>query len=432
MLDALYTLISMARLTSFTPTVVKYAGYRLQVPSNIVMMLRLASQVTNLISTLYVILASPARALEEELVLGRELAGPLHLPLTVQLRGRGLQAVAYKRRTLTLTSPENILLKLFLLRLATDAERLLEELERLRRGKSLLMEAILERLRRQLEQLARRIRLLLETPLMREIHVGPLAPDDATLLKYSKVVLRRGKRRYRKLAIMAQSYVSRGLDIRLIQQDMLASEQIAVSIEAYKLYEVFTFYVTALALLDALPGPTWVTVTESSINVAVPGRIYRVLYDEPIPQMSWLHSGTVRYNGAERGRIPPGRPDVTLAVETRPLMVLDAKYTKDYAYLSQARYKILGYLNEYNVKIGAIAYDPTRLKDTKIVEEEDREFMATLKEVTSRGGAVIEDEEAHIYLLPLKPSTWNEVRSNRAYSLTVAMLREAMSNISSN
>ena len=59
MLDALYTLISMARLTSFTPTVVKYAGYRLQVPSNIVMMLRLASQVTNLISTLYVILASP-------------------------------------------------------------------------------------------------------------------------------------------------------------------------------------------------------------------------------------------------------------------------------------------------------------------------------------------------------------------------------------
>ncbi|RLE83380.1 MAG: hypothetical protein DRJ67_12275 [Thermoprotei archaeon] len=133
----------------------------------------------------------------------------------------------------------------------------------------------------------------------------------------------------------------------------------------------------------------------------------------------------MRYNGAERGRIPPGRPDVTLAVETRPLMVLDAKYTKDYAYLSQARYKILGYLNEYNVKIGAIAYDPTRLKDTKIVEEEDREFMTTLKEVTSRGGAVIEDEEAHIYLLPLKPSTWSEVKNSRAYSLTVAMLREA-------
>ena len=431
LLDSLYVLLSISRVESFTPTVVKCRGQRLAVPSNVAMMLKVATQLSNFISELRRILLSPARMLEEEVVIGREVRGSLHLPLTTQLRGRGLQLVAYRRRRLTLSSPENILLKLFLRRLLADTELVLRDLESIRsgepEGRGLVLSRFLHRLEGQLDHLRRKLKSIESLPFVREISTKGLEPSDQALFKLSRVVLRRGARGYRRLAALVQGYLRERLDVELVSNDVERCQHLAVAIRPYKLYEVFTYYTTAVALVEALGMPASVAVSRSAIRVRVPrGARYTLLYDEPIPERSWLHLGKVRVNEVKGGRVPPGRPDVTLLLETEPLLVLDAKYTESFEYISQSRYKILGYLNEYSLSVGALVYDPDRLS-REAVDEEDVEFSSLLREANRHGGAVLEDADRRIYLIPLRPASWSELSRTRTYALVIDMIRETLS-----
>ncbi len=426
LLDALYVLLSIARIRKFAPTEVKYRGERIAVPSNIVLMLKIVARLSEFLTEFRKIVLSPARALEEEVVVDREVRGPLYLPVTVQLRGRGLQLVAYKRRRLTLSSPENILLKLFLRRLIGDIELVLRGLEELAsegsESRIAVLRGFLGRLEGQLRYLAQELRSVERLPLVRGISIKGLEPDDRTLLKYSRIVLRRRTRGYARLALLVQRYLEERLDIGLVRRDLKQYRHLAVAVEPYKLYEVFAYYVTAVALVEALRASPSITVSSAAIRAEIPGGAeYVLLYDEPVPQKSWLRSGRTRFDGVESGRVPPGRPDVTLLSGDRPLLVLDAKYTKSYAYLSQSRYKILGYFNEYGVGMGAIAFDPSLLSEEP-VEKEDEEFSSLLKEASRRGGAIIEDADRRIYLLPLKPIAWSELACTRAYALMTDMV----------
>jgi len=427
LLDSLYVLLSLSRVESFAPTVIKYRGQKLAVPSNVVVMLKVATQLSSFIAELRRVLLSPARMLQEEVVIGREVKGPLHLPLTVQLRGRGLQLVAYRQRRLTLSSPENILLKLFLRRLLTDTEHALRDLESIRiegsEGRVLVLGGFLLKLERQLDSLRKKLESIDGLPFIREISTKDLKPDDQTLLKLSQVVLRRGMQGYRRLAALVQRYLKEKLDVRLVGDDVEQYRHLAVAIKPYKLYEVFTYYATAVALVEALRSPASIAMSGSIIEVRVPGRAeYTLLYDEPIPERSWLHLGKVRFDGVERRRVPPGRPDVTLLLEKNPLLVLDAKYTESYEYISQSRYKILGYLDEYSLNVGALVYDPNRLSKEP-VDEEDVEFSSLLGEASRYGGAVLEDANKRVYLIPLKPANWSELSRTRAYALVVDMIK---------
>ena len=269
------------------------------------------------------------------------------------------------------------------------------------------------------------LRKLRTLPLVREIHAGTLSFDDKTLLKYSHVVLRRGVRTYRRLATLVQRYVREKISIELARRDVKQYTHLATRIEPYKLYEVFTYYVTAVVLVEILYGSI-ITVLGDTIKIrTLDGTEYLIFYDKSIPERSWLHAGKVRFDKVERKKVPAGRPDVTLLLETKPLLVLDAKYTKSYEYLSQARYKILGYLNEYGTNVGAIVYDPDILAE-RPVDEEDLEFSGVLEEANKYDGAIIENANKCIYLLPLRPLAWEKLTRTRAYDLFVNMIKYSL------
>jgi len=431
MLESLYVLLSLARIENFTPTEIKYGGKALQVPSNIPLMLKIASQITEFIEKLYRVLASPSRLLMEEISIGEEIKGALYIPLTVQLRGRGQQLIAYKRRRLTLNSPENLLLKLFLKRLIRDAETVLNSLNNLKTQKQCPQTEILEkyiaRLEKQIKTMRNKLEAIERLPLVREISTKNLEPTDRNLLKLSRIVLRRRIKEYRSLAHTVNRYVKEKFNVKLLRKDYELAEHLAATIQPYKLYEVYTYYVTAVALVETLRPPILLNARQNIIEVKPQGRTrYKLLYDKPISEKSWLHMGKARFNGVKERTVPPGRPDISLLIENEPALVLDAKYSESLEYISQARYKILGYLNEYNLQTGGLIYDPDRLNGEP-ADEEDIEFSSLLKEVNKHEGAVLEDSDKRIYLLPLKTASWTEIKRTRTYTLIKNMLTETSS-----
>ena len=74
------------------------------------------------------------------------------------------------------------------------------------------------------------------------------------------------------------------------------------------------------------------------------------------------------------------------------------------------------------MNVGALTYDPERLS-RRPVDEEDLDFSSLLEDANRHGGAVLEDADRRIYLIPLRPMSWSELSRTRAYTLMVDMIR---------
>ena len=433
LIDVYYVLLAL-NLKVIRPLKIMFKGHELEIPVELAIFAKAVHEAEKYLRQLERILMNPSRILEEKIVISNTVEGTLNIPLTSKYLSRGIRLVAYSKRKLTYASPENLLLKAFYLRLYKDIEQLKDKLVGLGYDKSRVLELYAKKLIDNIEAFTKRLNKVGRLSILKEIVVEPRLLKCNELRHLAKVVLRRRHKLYHEIARQAIEYCMQIPKVELISKSIKENilEGQKLGLWDYKLYEVYSYYIVAVSLENILGTKTQMTLINRTLIYRLGNSKYQLLYDEPVECSSWLGHGKLIVDSAVQQEITPGRPDISLVKtretdsENKVLIVIDAKYTKSYSYISQSRYKILGYQNEYNTRLGALIFSPSVLVDSEIQDQEDMDFKNVLIEVISRGGGKIVNDKYKLYLIPIDPQPYEKTISSKSYQLLLEALKESL------
>jgi len=200
---------------------------------------------------------------------------------------------------------------------------------------------------------------------------------------------------------------------KLLEEPDPATVRWILRVYEYKLYEVYCLYLTIKVLED---GGFDIDFGHKSVRGSRGGRTIEILFNRTLEDL----------------KTPiMARPDITLRNTER--IVVEAKFSANPSYLTQAVFKVISYMVLLNAEKGILAY-PT-ISRRKPLDEEEREVYETVfqkpaeKEGTEEH--IIEPEpitisvngkQYELYVLQLEPSQEKE-RTN-----TVALKRVILQN----
>jgi hypothetical protein len=359
--------------------------------------LKLLSAVRELSAVVRDILRRISAVVVEEL----EVSGSARGRVAVGLAAKHLpRALPVYRSRLELETPANLLLAATLVEVRG---RLLELIWRLPAAQPWL-EPLREHAERRLRDLLRACEFLLYEPVLRPLLAKAqlLAADERRLAELEREVELDARRRLREL----RAYL-RLLELRRRLREevsLLGGEveelgrTLALRITLDKLYELYGFTLLLQALVDELkPRPARIDSDGRELKLET-GRGEVSVFYNALPERVESRVAKARAVGLidgevdrdlvrKLGGLPDTIVDARLSEEKRRLLLLDYKYTDDYRYLSQARFKALAYLYEFNADCAVVvAPKPERGSGE---DEEAHEHKGFYDEIAKHSGATI-------------------------------------------
>lgn len=206
--------------------------------------------------------------------------------------------------------------------------------------------------------------------------------------------------------------LSNGVESAIKHLNKLGSEEIVRELKEYirymawKLYELYILYLILLALRRTVEG----------LNISFDDRKVLVEYDDkrklltiywgkPLQKSILSEVRTVDGKSLDSDLIYKlrGRPDLSIEMQGKVSIVLEAKFTRRIGYLTQARFKVMAYMYEYGADIGILAY-PGVPRSPMSLDEEEQESFSIFKEAEEKNGLVIYlTNKSELHILPIKP-----------------------------
>jgi len=184
----------------------------------------------------------------------------------------------------------------------------------------------------------------------------------------------------------------------------------AVRFLAFRLYEVYVYLITVTAVVRALEGSI-ADILKRGVKVYYDyGKSLVIVYSKK-PGASIIENAQAKWLSEEavsRDELVKlaGRPDVGVYNEVK--VIIEAKFGNSLPYLTQARFKTLAYLYEYNANAGILAY-PGPITG-KGIDHEEQYTGKLLRKASKKGGLEIKlAQDKKLYILPLLPT---ETQSN--------------------
>ena len=192
---------------------------------------------------------------------------------------------------------------------------------------------------------------------------------------------------------------------------------VVVRLYAQRLYELYALYLLLRALAMLEPG----VVKGEKPNVLVyeyNGGI--VIFYNTAPRRRGEHLSRLA-RGTPSPPIPrsvleaaAGRPDITMVVDGRVVLILEVKYSRSPSYLTLARFKTIAYIHEYNARLGVLLYPGNaRIDEGDVAEDEDvAQGTRLLHEAEKHGMLRIQlKDNAALYIVTAPPRAEHEARN---------------------
>ena len=427
LIDIYYIILSLGVIV-YETTKITARGHKITLPSDFIKHALLIKRISKVLEEIiWRVLYSPSLVLIEETRISNSPEGRLDMPLTSRLRAQGLSMIATKRRRLSMESIENIFLKSFLKRLDIDICSALSKLSNFT-SDNIIYDALLKEFTKDFKEslltLRRHIRRIIEKNFLKHVKVSKHFVSYSTIKRFAYRVLERGIYPYSKIAQLALEYLRENTLALLSRYEANAEvlRNLKLRLWDYKLYEVYVFYVMTYAILQELlkeksvPLIAGLYSNEALITVNLGNKI-KVLYDRSIPCSSWISHGKYSIFNGDEINIPSGRPDITIQISSSVIAVCDAKYRISAAELSEARFKVLGYMHEYSAPIGVLVFDPQHLMSKEVLDEEIREDIELMDRIRKYRGILIENKNKSFYIVALSPVRHTELIETREYRL---------------
>jgi len=430
--DLQYVILSLetlrrVTLLEYAPVKARLKHGEIVIPGDLAIYSIRLRKVGKVLEAMSKILWSPSRIIKEELKISERVEGPLDVGLTSRLIGRGLKPLAFKLRRLDLTSPENLLLKAFLERIHIDLEVLLERLDLLE-VKDLVYREVLQAFTSKLKEALLNLKSCVNRLLGRTF-LRLLPSSKVNIRKLARYVLQRNVYPYNQVARTVLEYLKEPVTVIFTKtSDYIGRiEGLKLGLWDHKLYEIYTYYTIIYGQVNVLlerPALTLeLALTEDETLIKFNGYELFVMYDRVPECRSWTSHGEV-LPGLDI-KVPSGRPDISLINGGRVLGVVDAKHRSNVREVSQARFKILGYMHEYAAPLGMLVYNPITIKgEAEDLEEE--ETVNLLKKIEERSGILVSRDGLKLYFAPLEPMPANVLRESRTYNLIQAFALDVL------
>ena len=420
-------------ILSLEPTIREHTrilakGYEIALPLDFIRCALIVKRIASILKEICRAIYSPARILIEELKISNTIEGRIDVPLTSKLMGQGLLLVASRKRKLALESIENIFLKAFLKRLENDVELLLDEISGFTCD-DLVYEEVFktftENIRQKLTIIGDSIKRINERTFMKYIRVNQRFLKDRALKRLAWKVLERNTYPYSSIASWALEYIKTNMLALLTKYEKEAKEISNLKLELwdYKLYEVYTYYVVTYTIAKILNASS-IFMWKDEILLSLRDKEIRIMYDKVPKCKSWIAHGKHHIFNGNKVSIPAGRPDVSIHVNDLITSVCDAKYRVSARELSESRFKVLGYMHEYNAPIGALVFDPTHVELARAIDQEVEETTEFIRKAMNYGGIIVEDKNKTLYIVALEPKPHTELLKSREYKALEDMVKK--------
>ena len=427
LIELYYVILSLNPII-YGHTRVTLKGYETTLPLELTRTTLLLEKIAAILKEAWKAVYSPARTLIEELKISNTIEGRLDVPLTSRLMGQGLLLAASRKTRLTLESIENIFLKAFMKRLERDSEKFLTKIDSFSCNDPVYEEVFktfTENVREKLSIILRSIREIGEKTFLKHVRIKPGILEDRGLKRLAWKVLERKIHPYSTLALWALEYVKTNMLALLTKYGREAEEisNLKLGLWDYKLYEIYTYYVVTYVAAKTL-NIRQIIMRKDEIHLSFRNYEVKITYDKVPECKSWIaHGKHVVFNGNEIA-VPAGKPDIAIHLEDKVVSVCDAKYRVSMRELSESRFKVLGYMHEYNAPFGALVFDPTHVKPVSTVDSEVKENIEFLEETLKHGGVIIEDRNKTLYLVALKPKPFTELVESKEYRILENMVNK--------
>ena len=409
-------------------TRIRAKGYEISLPLDLVRNTLLVAKLANVLKEIWKAIYSPTRMLVEELKISNIVEGRIDVPLTSKLMGQGLLLVASRKSKLTLDSIENVFLKAFLERLRNDAEKSLNNIENFECGDAVYEEVFKTFTKNIMEKLAKirsSIREISEKTFLKNVRISRSLLEDRGLKRVAWKVLERNIYPYNSLALWALEYIKTNMLALLTKYERNAREisNLKLGLWDYKLYEVYSYYTVTYVTAKVL-DPHSIAMWKDEILLSSREYDVKITYDKAPECKSWIAHGKYFTLNSDEIRVPAGRPDIAVHVNNTVASVCDAKYRVSVKELSESRFKVLGYMHEYNAPFGTLIFDPTHVKTASTVDSEVEENIEFLEETMKHGGVIIEDRNKTLYLVALKPKPFTKLVESKEYRILENMVKK--------
>jgi len=443
LIDLYYVILSLGAYVIQEPRVL-LRGHKIHLPLNLVRHARILKDFGKFLENLLLILQSPSRIVIEELKVSNVLEGRLDIPLTSRLLGSGLTLVASRRRRLSFESLENILVKAFLLRVRDDIDKMVKYLKDFSCNDivyNILFKSLTAGLDRKLAGISSKINKVLDLTFLRFVKVERYLLEDCALRKLALKVAERRVEPYYSMALRVLDYLREDtvwILSKIVEERAKSVEKLGLKFWDYKLYEVYVYFTLLYTFLRELESRGRQVITlrvladEAQYDVGFGDII--VTYDKTPICKSWISHGRVCILDDGRVDVPSSRPDFTIQIRMingfeKVIAIGDAKYRISSRELSQARFKILGYMYEYNVPIGALFFDPTLIEFHEDDDKEIGDHIQFMRELSKTSGAIIMDKNRMLFIAPLKPMKLNDLIESNIYPLLRIFANSTLKNV---
>jgi len=431
LMDLYYIILDLGAIV-YEPTRILAKGYEVILPSNFVKCTLLVKGIANVLKEVWKAVYSPTRALIEELRISNTVEGMLDIPLTSRLLGQGLLLVASRKRKLTLESIENIFLKAFLKKLETDVEQLLAEIDSLTYEDTIYEEvfkAFTEDLKKKLAMIKEDVKRINQRTFMKYIRINERLLEDRALKRLAWKVLERNIYPYNVIASRALDYIRTNVLALMTKYEEETNNirQAKLGLWDYKLYEVYTYYVVTYTFAKTFDARL-ISMWKDETLISLKSKEVKITYDKTPECKSWVSHGKYRVFNGNKISIPAGRPDIAVHVNDEITSVCDAKYRASAVEISQSRFKILGYMHEFDASIGVLIFDPGHVETDKTdhVDREIRETIGFIGTAKEHGGIVVEDANKILYIVALEPKLHTKLLESKEYRVLEDMVKKSI------
>lgn len=429
LIELYYVILSLNPII-YEHTRVTLKGHETTLPLELARTTLLLGKIASILKEAWKAVYSPARALIEELKISNTIEGRIDIPLTSRLMGQGLLLVASRKTRLTLESIENIFLKAFMKRLERDSKEILTNIDNFSCNDPVYEEvfkAFTENVREKLSIILRSIREINEKTFLKHLRIKQSIIEDRILKRLARKVLERKIRPYSTLALWALEYIKTNMLALLTKYGREAREisNLKLGLWDYKLYEIYTYYVVTYVTAKTL-NIRQIIMRKDEVHLSSRRYEVKITYDKVPECKSWIaHGKHIVYNGNEIV-VPAGRPDVAIHLENKVVSVCDAKYRVSMRELSESRFKVLGYMHEYNSVTGTLVFDPTHTTHSSAVDSEAEENIEFLEKAMKHGGVIVEDKNKTLYVVALEPKSPSELVESREYRIIENMVERSV------
>jgi hypothetical protein len=207
-----------------------------------------------------------------------------------------------------------------------------------------------------------------------------------------------------------------------LDKDVLKDILKTVRFLAFRLYEIYTYMVTLAAVLKVFKCSIE-EIEARSIRIEYNyGKSIIVVYGEK-PGRSMIEDAEAKWLTGEvinKNELTAlaGKPDI--GVYNGVKVIIEAKFSNTPSYLTQARFKTLAYIYEYNADAGILVY-PGPITG-RGMDDEEQETVGILEAAKEKGGLEITlKTDKKLIILPLPP-TETEINIEKMTRILASLL----------